>query len=212
MFRKLEQSIRHARYQILRKTYTVGFPSLKSRKEIPYFLNSKKLLGLGVEIGVKEGKFSEYLLSTWKGRKLISIDPWMTADSNEYVDKANVSQVKHNDFYEEAQLRLKKFQERSQTLRKKSLEGVLEIEDGSLDFCYIDARHDYKSVLEDLDAWYPKVKEGGILAGHDYLDGMIEGTDFGVKKAVDEFFKMRKTPVKSTQEKDYPSWYAFKKS
>jgi hypothetical protein len=211
MLKKLEKSIRNKRYEILRKTYSIGFPSLKSRREIPYFLNAKKLLGIGVEIGVKEGKFSEYLLSTWEGKKLISIDPWMTADADEYIDRANVSQVKHNDFYQEALDRLKKFGERSQTLRKKSLEGALEIADESLDFCYIDARHDYKNVLEDLHAWYPKVKKGGVLAGHDYLDGMIEGTDFGVKKAVGEFFVSMPFEVKSTGEKDYPSWYAIKK-
>jgi hypothetical protein len=38
----------------------------------------------------------------------------------------------------------------------------------SLDYVYIDADHSYKSVQEDLIAWYPKVKVGGLFAGHDW--------------------------------------------
>jgi len=211
MLKKLEKSIRNKRYQILRKTYAFGFPNLKNRRELPHFLNAKRLIGIGAEIGVKEGKFSEKLLSLWKGKVLISIDPWLTADSEEYVDRANVSQERHNSYYEETKERLACFKERSKILRKTSLEAALEIEDKTLDFCYIDARHDYLNVLEDLRFWYPKVKSGGVLAGHDYLDGMIQGTDFGVKKAVDEFFEAKGSRVGATQEKDYPSWYTIKK-
>ena len=35
---------------------------------------------------------------------------------------------------------------------------------------FIDARHSYDAVLEDLNAWWPKIRPGGILAGHDYVD------------------------------------------
>ena len=51
-----------------------------------------------------------------------------------------------------------------------------------LDYVYIDASHNYEDVLADLDAWYPTVKKGGILAGHDW-DAKI----FGVRKAVEEW-------------------------
>lgn len=51
-----------------------------------------------------------------------------------------------------------------------------------MDFVFIDAAHDYESVKKDINAWLPKVKENGIIAGHDY-----EWCD-DVKKAVKEFF------------------------
>ena len=38
-----------------------------------------------------------------------------------------------------------------------------------LDSVYIDARHDYDSILSDIEAWTPLVKSGGIIAGHDYF-------------------------------------------
>lgn len=56
-------------------------------------------------------------------------------------------------------------------------------EDGSVDFVFIDASHEYADVKEDILAWMPKVKKGGVIAGHDYAD---KGT--GVKRAVDELF------------------------
>lgn len=57
---------------------------------------------------------------------------------------------------------------------------------GQLDFCFIDAAHNYESVKADINAWQPKVKPGGILAGHDYCDSWP-----GVKKAVDELLPNR---------------------
>eukprot|EP00976_Prorocentrum_cordatum_P081698 1184517-Prorocentrum_minimum.AAC.4 len=41
--------------------------------------------------------------------------------------------------------------------------------DGSVDFVYLDARHDFCAVREDMEAYWPKVKCGGIMAGHDYM-------------------------------------------
>lgn len=56
------------------------------------------------------------------------------------------------------------------------------------DFIYLDADHSYDFVKRNLEEWYPKVKKGGLFAGHDYINGtMGDGTVFGVKKAVDEF-------------------------
>jgi len=49
-----------------------------------------------------------------------------------------------------------------------SAESASRFEDGSMDFIFIDAAHDYDSVVKDLAAWWPKLKEGGIFAGHDY--------------------------------------------
>ena len=53
-------------------------------------------------------------------------------------------------------------------LKMKSTEAAGTFEDEALDWVYIDARHDYISVLEDMNAWWPKVKPGGLFSGHDY--------------------------------------------
>lgn len=55
--------------------------------------------------------------------------------------------------------------------------------DESLDFVFLDGAHDYESVKKDIEAWLPKVKVGGVLAGHDFCMQWP-----GVIKAVDEKF------------------------
>ena len=49
-----------------------------------------------------------------------------------------------------------------------SLEAVNLFNDGYLDFCYIDSSHEYEETKKEIRAWYPKVKDECILAGHDY--------------------------------------------
>lgn len=67
--------------------------------------------------------------------------------------------------------------------RMGSVEAATLYPDNSLEFVFIDANHEYEAVKADLAAWYPKVKQGGHIAGHDYI------SDERVKKAVDEFFE-----------------------
>jgi len=69
-------------------------------------------------------------------------------------------------------------------IRKKSTEAAKLYEDNSLDFVFIDAAHDYENVKADITSWYPKIKIGGVIAGHDYYESWPE-----VKMAVNEFFK-----------------------
>ena len=57
------------------------------------------------------------------------------------------------------------------------------VKDKFFDLVYIDADHRYEAISADIKAWYPKVKIGGILAGHDYR------AHPGVKRAVDEILQ-----------------------
>ncbi len=70
--------------------------------------------------------------------------------------------------------------DRIETRRMPSLEAAAEFTNGRCDFVFIDASHEYRDVLDDLAAWYPKVRSGGVLAGHDYHWP-------GVSRAVREF-------------------------
>jgi hypothetical protein len=67
--------------------------------------------------------------------------------------------------------------------RNLSTDAVQNYEDETFDFIYIDACHLYESVLWDMENYFPKLKKGGILGGHDYFDCPA----FGVIRAVDEF-------------------------
>ena len=49
-----------------------------------------------------------------------------------------------------------------------SVDAAKEIENDSLDIVFIDANHAYEYVKDDIMNWWPKVRGGGIIAGHDY--------------------------------------------
>jgi hypothetical protein len=194
----------------LRVTYRTPRPVLIDRQELGVLLNQRRLLGTGYEVGVKEGGFSELLLEAWRGSQLIGVDPWLEAAPEEYVDLANVDQATHEVFYERARARLSRFGDRSTLWRMKSVEGAAKVLPHSADFVYIDARHDYDSVIEDLEAWYDRVRPGGLLAGHDYVDGTFEDGEFGVRSAVDEFFARRNLPVHHTViDQPWVSWFVL---
>lgn len=67
----------------------------------------------------------------------------------------------------------------------------------SLDFVFIDAHHTYKAVTEDIKYWYPKVRPGGILAGHDFWSKTDTKCISEVNEAVEDYFK---ADFKSTEE------------
>ena len=188
-----------------------GYPSalaqavqLPTREELPELLEARGLRGIGVEVGVQHGLFSHHLLSHWTGT-LVSVDPWMHCDT--YADVANVESVDQEEIYRSACKRLAIFGSRSQIWRQTSLEAARELADGTLDFVYLDARHDHESVAEDLAAWWPKVHPGGIIAGHDYLDGDLPEGRFGVRRAVTEFFGSLGIEVRSTFLD--PPWFSW---
>jgi hypothetical protein len=193
-----------------RFTYRSTITRVPSRDELPALLNARGLSGSGAEIGVKAGRYSHELLSKWRGSELISIDPWLSADPDEYVDRSNVSQDEFERYYQMTRERLEPHGSRSSIWRMTSVEAAPKVPERSLDFVYIDARHDYDSVTEDLEAWCAKVRPGGILAGHDYVDGDLPEGEFYVKSAVDEFFGARGIPVHSTEGpsavETFPTW------
>lgn len=71
--------------------------------------------------------------------------------------------------------------------RSPSVQGATRFHDQSLSFVFIDANHLYDGISADISAWAPKIKPGGILAGHDYRTKAWPD----VTRAVDETFGER---------------------
>jgi hypothetical protein len=118
---------------------------------------------VGAEIGVWEGLFSEQLCLANPGVQLTCVDPWLQYKN--YSERKN-NQERLDWAYGEACKRLALFGCR--LLRMSSAKAAKQIPDRSLDFVYIDGNHMHPFVDEDLALWSPKVRAGGIVAGHDY--------------------------------------------
>jgi len=180
---------------------------IKRREDLGHYLNRHSLLGEGVEVGVLTGKFSACLLSTWEGRMLHCVDAWKEYTKEEsYVDKNNVPQNQHEANYIEALRTLSPFAERHKIHRTLSIDASKTFRDGSLDFVYLDVQHHFESVVEDLNSWAPKVRRGGIISGHDYLDGVLPSGQFEVKRAVDQWARDRDLKVVCSGEHVWRSW------
>jgi len=189
---------------IARPFYRFTISIVPRREELPVLLNRRRLLGSAVEVGVQQGLFSDLILSSWQGSRLISVDPWL--ESADYEDTANVAQATQESLYQETVERLARHGARGAVWRMTSQQASDAVPDASLDFVYIDARHDHDSVRSDLEAWYPKVRPGGILAGHDYFDDVRPEGVYGVRSAVDEFVAALQLPFFATTFQDGPSW------
>ena len=139
-------------------------------KAIKRKFSDKRLMG--VEIGVWKGIHAESILQTLNIERLFLVDPYKS-----------YSEVKGdmNQAFFEAQDRLKIYENKVFWVRKRSEDAVINVPN-ELDFVYVDGNHDYEFVKKDIELYYPKVKEGGILGGHDFHANWK-----GIIKAVIEF-------------------------
>jgi len=160
---------------------------LGTREELGYLLNKLNLTGVGIEVGVADADFSEILLQTSKLELLVLLDAWKNFDTG-YTDRNNLEDDKQEERYLNVLKRMMPYEQRTYIIRAKCENAVKTFSNEMFDFVYLDANHSYEFVSKSLRRWYPKVKKGGLFAGHDYLDGtMSDGTVFGVKRAVNEF-------------------------
>lgn len=151
---------------------------------LPDLINKMKFKK-GCEIGTAFGTHSEFILQNTNVDTLYSVDPYRHFSKGEFNDPMNLNQDYFDVLYEMVKKRLATFLHRSILIRATSMEAYTKIKNNELDFVYIDGNHSYKSVKEDLETWYEKVRPGGLISGDDYGHPEFPG----VKQAVDEFFK-----------------------
>ena len=128
-----------------------------------------------VEVGVYEGKSFAYLMvemiNAGKRFNIFAVDSFTFTGEN---GKSILDNFIEN---------MKPVEGKYSIIKDQSWNAANKFEDGSIDFVFIDADHVYESVKRDILAWLPKVKKGGIIAGHDYCNEHP-----GVIQAVDEIF------------------------
>jgi len=150
---------------------------------------------VGAEIGTYLGENAENILKTISIKKLYLIDsyiPYVRVDGVLYDTKL---------CFPIAKQRLSRFKQKIRFIKKKSSEAVNDVPD-NLDFVYIDGNHIYEHVKEDIELYYPKIKRGGVIGGHDF-----NSTFLGVCKAVIEFSEKNNLELQGKN----PDWWIVKK-
>ncbi|MCC6809954.1 MAG: class I SAM-dependent methyltransferase [Deltaproteobacteria bacterium] len=137
----------------------------QSRDEFPMLLNEMGLLGTAVEVGTNRGDYAEHFRNAWRGELLLCVDPW---ERGYYAGES-----KHDRAVARRACawRLKGAVDVGSVvmLPFTSTTMAKAVNEESLDFVYIDGDHSYNGVTADLKAWWPLVKPGGIIAGHDWI-------------------------------------------
>lgn len=172
---------------------------LSTRQELLKLLPKQ---GVVAEIGVDEGGFSQEILDTCSPAKLHLVDFWGSKRYNQEkrkgVEKRFENQI--NDGTVEINLGL-------------STDVVDQFKNDYFDWIYIDTDHSYKTTIAELEGYAPKMKEGGIMAGHDFIVGHWNGmTRYGVIEAVYEFCSKNDWEIMYlTTELDPPPSFAIRK-
>lgn len=197
------------RYEILKTiNWMASDPKVLDREQLHTLINEMELK-IGVELGTQQGLYSEYLLRT-TNLFLYMVDAWRYIEG--YNDIANVSDSEHMMNISKTKRIVSPYIGRWKIIREFSVLAAKQFEDSSVDFIYVDADHSYNATLLDLQAWYPKLRSGGLMAGHDFLDGEnICGSEFGVRSAVFEFLK-DKTHRLYTTGGAWPTWWYVKEN
>lgn len=76
-------------------------------------------------------------------------------------------------------------------IQAESVVAATDFADATVDWVFIDALHDYRSVVVDIRAWAPKVKPSGLFSGHDWAR-------HGVTDAVLRFFPLDHVKVENS--------------
>ena len=160
--------------------YELTKKHLKNLKVLPNrfdLINQLPKNGTVAEIGVDKGDFSAQILIYNQPKKLHLIDIWDTERYNKEKRK-------------EVELKFEKeIISQNVVINLGYSTKVVDIfEDSYFDWIYIDTNHSYETTKEELKLYSPKMKKGGIIAGHDYVVGFWNGlVKFGVIEAVNEF-------------------------
>lgn len=165
-----------------------GIPESAADTRAREILSRVRTSAVGVELGVFAGDLSARLLMN-EALILYMVDSWKHHGEGEYAASgdfhATLSQVQQDGYYQMAVNATEFASERRLIIKSDTVKAAEEFEDGTFDFVFIDADHSYNGCRGDIEAWYPKVKKGGWLCGHDYEN--VDYPCFGVEKAVDEF-------------------------
>lgn len=130
------------------------FGKLERRSDI---LKIVRPNGVGIELGVAEGHFSGEILATNRLSHLYSVDMY-AGDRGHDVKQ-----------YTRALKALSKFRDRNSIIKMRFDEALNVFDDGYFDFIYVDGyAHTGEEEGKTFFDWFPKLKSGGVFAGHDY--------------------------------------------
>lgn len=172
----------------LREEEAMVVRTLRNRKRLVRTLPHG---GTVAEIGVQRGRFSSVILRYNQRSRLHLIDCWeQQLDQQHQADEANVSDRGHNENLAHMRRIPARPIRRGRVAihRGYSIPVLATFPQRRFDWVFVDGNHTYEAVLADLEACLPRMKPGGVIAGHDYIDTRYwREKNFGGVEAVGNF-------------------------
>jgi len=123
----------------------------------------------GAEIGVWKGAYAASFCAASPKMHMLCVDPWQSYPAWQDTKNSLEPAAQERLMAEAYQSALRNLKPYNVTIHREFSHNTAQfIPDASLDFVYIDSNHVYDAVVEDLTLWAPKVRSGGIVAGHDF--------------------------------------------
>lgn len=123
-----------------------------------------------IEVGVYAGDFSKHNLKYWSGNYYMC-DAWGYRPEDAmrgYWDKNHHSNDEFNIIKQQAINNTSFAGDRVKLIQSLSVDAAKTFDDNFFDWIYLDAMHDYVNIIQDLEAWWPKLRVGGLFSGDDY--------------------------------------------
>jgi hypothetical protein len=146
--------------------------------------------GVGAELGVFWGHFSEVIVEHFKPKKLYLVDCWDLKFGEffpKWGDGANTDngRLTTAETLRDVRDLMAPYGDRVEVRRQFVADFLSEMPDGYFDWVYLDTTHSYENTLSELRMIRPKLKPGGVLLGDDFHKN--PETHPGVQRAVREF-------------------------
>ena len=141
-----------------------------------------------IEIGSYMGESTLLFASTGLFNKVYAIDPFEIGEEfNTFLEQDSVKlDYPVTGFIEKEFKTNTRYFNFIEHLNEYSYNVADSFNNRSIDFIYIDGDHSYDSVKKDLELYLPKMKEGGVIAGHDYTNlrwpGVVQAVDEAIGK------------------------------
>lgn len=122
-----------------------------------------------VEVGSWKGRSTNAICSALakkQGAELFAVDTW-EGDSQICADYDVKDALEQDLIYKEFCENMAGY-DFLKVVRADSVKAAEQFEDNSIDWIFIDGDHSYDAVCNDVKAWFPKIKDGGVIAGHDH--------------------------------------------
>ena len=200
---------------------------IPSKDDFAYYAETYfRVKNKAVEVGAYRGEFAKNSLKTWRGEYFL-VDTWAHRKDDELMglhDKNHFLEEEWEEIYQAAK------SSGGILLKGYSVDMAKTFEDGSLDWVFIDAGHDYVNFTKDVFAWWPKLREGGLFSGDDYglcsdsqvlypltvrrwetqFSGVARTYKWGTALGINQFCENNRLDLHITYLDKVPSWYLIK--